>query len=64
MKGSNFIFDCYDFLSYNCQKVIPNCGGSYIDSPIRIKTKTTTTNPINRSSNKYFLIHYNTRIKS
>ena len=63
-KVSDFIFDCCDFLSYNFYKIISKRGGSYIDSPSRIKTKTTTVNATNKSDNKYFSIHSNTRIKS
>ena len=33
MKGSEFVFNYLHLLYYKCQKINPNCGGSYIDSP-------------------------------
>ena len=33
MKSSQFIFDYINLLYYKCHKIIPNRGGSYIDSP-------------------------------
>ena len=40
MKGSEFVFECH--------KINPNCGGSYIDSPDWIKNKIAAINPINK----------------
>ena len=37
MKGSDFIFDSFQFLYYKCHKVIFRRGGSYVDSPDWIK---------------------------
>ena len=53
MKGSNFIFDYVDFLCHKWHKVNFNRGGSYIDSPDRMKNKKATINPRN-SDDKYF----------
>ena len=33
MRGSEFVFDSFDFLHYNLHKISLNRGGSYIDSP-------------------------------
>ena len=47
MKGSEFIFDSIDVLSYNLKKISLNRGGSYIDSPKWLKNKKATINPKN-----------------
>ena len=39
MKGSEFVFDYVQSLSYKCYKINPNCGGPYTDSPDWIKKK-------------------------
>ena len=39
MKGTDFAFDYIHLLYYKCHKINPNRGGTYIDSPDRIKTK-------------------------
>ena len=39
MRGSSFIFDCFHFLYYKCQKKNFKRGGSCVDSPNWIKTK-------------------------
>ena len=49
MRGSDFIFDSVQLLYYKCHKINFKCGGSYIDSPDRVKKKTATIN----SKNKY-----------
>ena len=54
MKGSKFVVDYIQLLYYKYQKINPNCGGSYIDSPNLIKNKTATINSINQRDNKYF----------
>ena len=33
IKGSEFVFDYVHLLYYNCHKINPNRGGSYIASP-------------------------------
>ena len=33
MRGSEFVFDSFDFLHYNLHKISLNRGGSYTDSP-------------------------------
>ena len=33
IKGSEFVFDYVHLLYYNCHKINPNRGGSYIVSP-------------------------------
>ena len=50
MKGSDFIFDCVNSLYYKCHKIDLNRGGSYIDSPGRVKYKKATMNPINKNN--------------
>ena len=48
MRGSEFIFDSVDSLYYNnLNKVSLSRGGSYIDSPERLKNKKATINPKN-----------------
>ena len=37
IKGSDFVFDYVQLLSYKCHKINPNHSGSYIDSPDWIK---------------------------
>ena len=39
MKGSEFVFGYVQLLYYQCRKINPNRGGSYIDSPDWIKNK-------------------------
>ena len=39
---------------YKCQKINPNCGGSYVDPPDWIKNKEAAINPINKKDNKCF----------
>ena len=48
MKGSEFFFNYVHILYYKCDKINPNHGGSYIDSPNCIKNKKTTITPINK----------------
>ena len=33
MKASDFVFDYVYLMYYNCHRINPNVGGSYIDSP-------------------------------
>ena len=47
VNGSDFASDYVQLLHYKCHKINLNCGGSYIDSPDRIKNKKGTINPIN-----------------
>ena len=47
MRGSEFVYDSVDALYYNLNKVSLSRGGSYIDSPKRIKNKKATINPKN-----------------
>ena len=44
MKGSECVFNYVHLLYYNCHKINPNCGGSYVDSPNWIKNKKATIN--------------------
>ena len=37
MKASDFVFDYVHLMYYNCHRINPNVGGSYIDSPDWIK---------------------------
>ena len=54
MKGSDFVFDCFQFLYYKCHKINLNQVGSYIDTPDWIKNKKAPINPINKKDNKCF----------
>ena len=47
MRGSDFEFDGVNFLYYDFNKISLNRGGSYIDSPKRLKDKKSTINPKN-----------------
>ena len=47
MAGSEFEFDGVNFLYYDFNKTSINRGGSYIDSPKRLKDKKSTINPKN-----------------
>ena len=53
MEESNFIFNSVDLLYYKFHKISLNRGGSYINSPDRIKNKKATINPKNKD-NEYF----------
>ena len=52
MKSSNFVFDYIQLLYYNCHKINPNRGGSYIYSPHWIKNNKAKINRINKEYNK------------
>ena len=54
MKGSDFVFDCFQFLYCKCHKISLNQVGSYIDTPDWIKHKKAPINPINKKDNKCF----------
>ena len=54
MKRSEFVFDYIYLLYYKCQKMNPNRGGSYIDSPDWIKNKKPAINSINKKDNNCF----------
>ena len=54
MKGSDFVFDYVDKLSYSCHKIRVNFGGSYINSPDSLQNKKATINYINECGDKYF----------
>ena len=45
MKRNEFAFDSVDLLYYKFRRIILNRGGSYIDSPKRLKNKKATINP-------------------
>ena len=47
MRGSEFQFDGVNFLYYDFNKNTINRGGSYIDSPKKLKDKKSTINPKN-----------------
>ena len=47
MRGSDFEFDCINFLYYDFNKTSIHRGGSYIDSPKWLKDKKSTINPKN-----------------
>ena len=52
MRGSDC--DCVHLLYWKYFKINPNHGGFNVDSPVWIKRKKATVNPINRKDNKYF----------
>ena len=53
MRGSDFIFDSVQPMYYKCHKVNFKCGGSYIDSPDRMKKKKATIN-LNNADDQCF----------
>ena len=53
IKGSDFEFDCVNFLYYDFNKISINRGRSYIDSPKWLKDKKSTIHPKN-SDHKCF----------
>ena len=53
MKSSRFVFVYIHLLYFECHKITPNCGGSYIDPSDWIKNKK-TINRINKKDNKCF----------
>ena len=54
MRGREFAYDSVDALYYNFNKISLSRGGSYIDSPKWLKSKTATINPKNKDD-KCFL---------
>ena len=54
MGGTDCIFHCVHLLSYKCHKIDLKCAGSYIGSPVWIKNKKPTINPIYKIDNKCF----------
>ena len=44
MRGSEFIFDSINLLYYHLQRISLKRGGSYLDSPKRLKNKKATIN--------------------
>ena len=54
MEGIEFVFDYVHLLYYECHKINPNRGGSYIHSPDWIKSKKATINFIDKKDNKCF----------
>ena len=55
MRGSVFVYDSFDVLYYNLNKVSLSRCGSYIDSPKWLKNKKATTNPQNKKDDKCYL---------
>ena len=47
MRGSEFIFDSVDALYYDLNKISLSRGGSYTDSPERLRNKKAAINPKN-----------------
>ena len=54
IEGREFVFVYIHILYQKSHKINPNCGGSYIDCPDRIKIKKATINPINKKFHKCF----------
>ena len=48
MKGSEFPFNYVHLLYYECHKINPNLGGSYIDSPDWVNNKKERINLISK----------------
>ena len=46
MKGREFVFDYVHLLYYECHKINPSHGESYMNFPYWIKSKKATINPI------------------
>ena len=53
MKGSDFLFDSFNFLYCKCHRINPNRGRSYIDFPDSIKNKKTLKNIINDDDDSF-----------
>ena len=53
MKGSDFIFNGFNYLFYDFNRITISKGGSYIESPKWLKDKKYTINQKN-NENKYF----------
>ena len=51
MKGSNYIFDHVNSLTYDFHKVSLNRGSTYIPLPDWLLHKKSTTNPFNDQDN-------------
>ena len=54
MRGSKFVFDYIQLLYYKSHNINLNHGGSFIDSPVRIKNEKATINPINKKNKECF----------
>ena len=54
MEGSEFVFDYVQLLYYNFDRINPNRGESYTDSPDWIKNKKAAINLINKEDNNVF----------
>ena len=54
MRGSVLVYDSFDVLYYNLNKVSFSRGGSYIDSPKWLKNKKATINPQNKKDDKCY----------
>ena len=52
MKGSQFAFEYFHLLYYECHKINPDCGRPYIDSPDWMKNK--KSNKKDKKDNKCF----------
>ena len=53
IKDSDFAFYCVHLLYYKCSKINFERGGSYEDSPDRIKNKKATLNPSTKNDSKH-----------
>ena len=54
MKGSEFPFNYVHLLYYECHKINPNLGGSYIDSPDWVNNKKERINLISKKITNVF----------
>ena len=56
MKEREYIFDSIDLLYYKLHKISLNRGGSYIDSPKRLKDKKASINPKKIMANAFNIL--------
>ena len=54
IKDSQFVFDYFHLLHYECHKINQNRGVLYTDSPDWINNKKATINPTNKKYDKCF----------
>ena len=54
IKDSQFVFDYFHLLHYECHKINQNRGVLYTDSPDWINNKKATINPMNKKYDKCF----------
>ena len=53
-KNSGLILESVELMNYDINKITINRGGSYIESPVWLKSKKCTINPQNKNDNNCF----------